>query len=233
MWLVACKNDEKSISNKDTNKIEATDKQKKKSKTTPQVRIPSDGSVEVDLSHIQSLAQPELKPFLDRYQRDNNEANGKITTPYGDIEFMLYAGPKYHRTNFVRLTKLGYFDHTEFHRVAEGFVIQGGNSEKKVASQFRNKIGDFLIPNEFNPLHRHAYGTIAAAKYSEQNISKASSPFEFYIVVDPNGAHHLDEEHTVFGRVTKGMEVVEKISKVKVDGSEWPIENVSMKVEVF
>lgn len=236
MILLGCEKETNasSSSNKDTNKTESLDrKMNKKSQAIPEVRIPSDGTEDVDVSHVQTLTQAELKPFLDGYQFKNNETRGKITTPYGEIEFMLFAAPKYHRVNFVRLAKLGYFDYTVFHRVAKGFVIQGGNAENRATRMYRTQIGDFLIPNEFNPIHRHGYGAIAAAKYSEQNISKASSPFEFYIVADKNGAHHLDEEHTVFGKVTKGMDVVEKIAEVEVDGSEWPIQNIPIKVEVF
>lgn len=234
--MLGCEKETKTpnTTHKDTNNTESVDRiMNKKSQAVPEVRIPSDGTEGVDVSHVQTLTQAELKPYLDGYQFKNNETRGKISTPYGDIEFMLFAAPKYHRVNFVRLSKLGYFDQTVFHRVAKGFVIQGGNAENKATRMFRNQIGNFLIPNEFNPIHRHGYGAIAAAKYSEQNISKASSPFEFYIVVDKNGAHHLDNDHTVFGKVTKGMDIVEKISEVEVDGSEWPIQNIPIKVEVF
>lgn len=234
--VLGCEKESKKLEdpNKDTYNTESVERRMNKiSQAVPEVRIPSDGTEDVDVSHVQTLTQAELKPYLEGYQFKNNETRGKITTPYGDIEIMLFAASKYHRVNFVRLSKLGYFNQTVFHRVAKGFVVQGGNAENKATRLFRNKIGDFLIPNEFNPIHRHGYGTIAAAKYSEQNISKASSPFEFYIVLDKNGAHHLDNDHTVFGKVTKGMDIVEKIAEVEVDGSEWPIQNIPIKIEVY
>ena len=73
----------------------------------------------------------------------------------------------------------------------------------------RHHIGDYLIPSEFEAGHKHVRGALSAAKYAEQNVSKASSPYEFYIVQSDRGAHHLDNEHTVFGRVIDGMDVVD------------------------
>ena len=70
------------------------------------------------------------------------------------------------------------------------------------------------------------------AKPLSQKVSNASTPFEFYIVVDKDGAHHLDEEFTVFGRVIEGMEVVEEIANQETDASEWPLRNVQMDVDV-
>ena len=90
----------------------------------------------------------------------------------------------------------------------------------------RNRVGSFLIPSEFSNQHKHNRGAFSAAKYAEQNVSKASSPFEFFIVQGKRGAHHLDNDHTVFGEVTRGMDVVDKMAKVKTDASEWPIRNI-------
>jgi peptidyl-prolyl cis-trans isomerase A (cyclophilin A) len=64
-------------------------------------------------------------------------------------------------------------------------------------------------------------------------VSKASSPFEFFIVMDKDGTPHLDNDHTVFGKVVSGMDVAEKIAKVKTGNSEWPIDNVEMDIEIL
>ena len=64
-------------------------------------------------------------------------------------------------------------------------------------------------------------------------MSKASSPFEFFIVQSQNGAHHLDNDHTVFGRVTNGMDVVDVIANQEVGEGEWPMLNIRMKVEII
>ncbi|MGM0634805.1 MAG: peptidylprolyl isomerase [Bacteroidota bacterium] len=226
---LACESESKSKKSNPTNK---NDRERVEERNTPEVRIPSDGSESIDVSLIKTIKQEDLIPFLERYEYGNTESYATISTEFGDIKIQLFAAPNLHRANFVRLAKLGYFDTTVFHRVAEDFVIQGGNSEKKSTQQMRQKIGKVLIPNEFKPIHRHTYGAVAAAKYTEKNQSNASSPFEFYIVANENGAKHLDEEHTVFGRVIEGMDVVEKISKVEVDESEWPIQDIPMKVTV-
>ena len=156
-----------------------------------------------------------------------------IKTDMGDIYVTLFNDTPLHRANFIRLAKLGYFDTTFFHRVSPNFVIQGGNSDRTDTAKMRGKVGSFLIPSEFKAGYSHIRGAFAAAKYSEQNVSKASSPFEFYIVQKKNGAHHIDNDHTVFGRVTKGMDVVDKINAVETDDSEWPLRNIPITVEVL
>ena len=172
------------------------------------------------------LVQEELIPFLMEYGEENPEDEVRIKTRFGDIDLKLYQDTPLHRANFIFLVKQDYFDNTFFHRVAEGFVVQGGNSDNPETNIKRHYIGDFLIPSEFEAGHKHVRGALSAAKYSEQNVSKASSPYEFFIVQSERGAHHLDNEHTVFGRVTDGMDVVDSINKVEVDGSEWPLRNI-------
>ena len=114
-----------------------------------------------------------------------------------------------------------------------GGKVEPEDKDLKDTAKMRGKVGSFLIPSEFKAGYSHIRGAFAAAKYSEQNVSKASSPFEFYIVQKKNGAHHIDNDHTVFGRVTKGMDVVDKINAVETDDSEWPLRNIPITVEVL
>ncbi len=179
------------------------------------------------------LVQEELIPFLTDYGKENPEDRVRIITRFGDIEVLLYKDTPLHRANFIYLVKLGYFDNTFFHRVANNFVIQGGNSDNRDTARKRNKIGSYLIPSEFEAGHRHTRGAFSAAKYAEQNVSKASSPYEFFIVQSQRGAHHLDNDHTVFGRVTKGMDVVDEIARQEVSDGEWPQSNIHIKVEII
>lgn len=178
-------------------------------------------------------SQEELKPFLKEYGENNPETRVRLKTRFGDIELRLYKDTPLHRANFILLVKQDYFNDTMLHRVSEGFVIQGGNSDGYQTPKKRQRIGNYLIPNEATPDHPHVRGVLSAAKYTEQNISQASSPFEFFIVQAPNGAHHLDGEHTVFGEVTKGMEVVDEINKVEVDENEWPKSNIYIDMELL
>lgn len=179
------------------------------------------------------LTQEELIPFLTEYGKENLETKIRIVTRLGNIDVLLYNDTPLHRANFIFLAKQGYFDGTFFHRVAEGFVIQGGNSDKPETSKKRTKIGNFLIPGEFNTAHRHTRGAFSAAKYAEQNVSKASSPYEFFIVQSERGAHHLDNDHTVFGRVISGMDVVDEINRQEVGEGEWPHLNIPIKVDLL
>lgn len=179
------------------------------------------------------LVQEELIPFLMQYGKENPEDRVRISTRFGDIEVKLFKDTPLHRANFIYLVKQDYFDGTYFHRVDSGFVIQGGNSDNLETSIKRNNIGSFLIPSEYDAGHKHTRGTFSAAKYSEQNVSDASSPFEFFIVQSHRGAHHLDNEHTAYGRVTKGMAVVDSINSQQVGAGEWPLLNIPMKVEII
>ena len=178
-------------------------------------------------------SQAELKPFLTQYGKENPETKVRFETRFGNFEVTLFKDTPLHRANFIMLVKNKYFNTTQFHRVSPNFVVQGGNNDTQTTARNRARMGNYLLPNEAKSKYKHLRGAFSSAKYSEQNISKASAPFEFFIVQPLRGAHHLDGEHTVFGRVTKGMNVIDKINKLEVDASEWPIENVYMKVEVI
>lgn len=179
------------------------------------------------------IVQEELIPFLTKYGEENPEDKIRITSRFGDIEVELFHDTPLHRANFIFLVKHDYFKDTFFHRVSENFVIQGGNSDTPKTNEKRHYIGDYLVPGEFDAGHSHVRGAFSAAKYSEQNVSKASSPFEFFIVQSENGAHHLDNDHTVYGRVIKGMDVVDEISKVETDEQDWPLQNIYIDVEII
>ena len=66
------------------------------------------------------------------------------------------------------------------------------------------------------------------------NPYKMASPFEFFIVLQKGGAHQLDGDYTVFGRVTRGMDIVDKIAAVPTDDGDWPEQNIYLnKVEII
>jgi len=198
------------------------------------IKIPAGGNKSnVDLAAIEHVEQEELIPFLKKYGKENTEDLILISTSFGDIKVKLFHNTPLHRANFIRLVKMGYFDTTFFHRVAKDFVIQGGNSDRVATTKVRNRVGSYLIPSEFHQQYQHNRGAFSAAKYSEQNVSKASSPFEFFIVQSKRGSHHLDNDHTVFGEVISGMNVVDKIAQIKVDDKEWPKENVEMNIKII
>lgn len=179
------------------------------------------------------LTNENLREFMAQYGKENPETLVRISTRYGDIDIKLYKETPIHRANFIYLVKQKYFDETFFYRVAKGFVIQGGNSDRQEMAVRRFEIGEYTIPQEPVKGLKHVRGAVALSKQWVDNPSNRSTPYEFFIVISKNGAHHLNGEHTIFGKVVKGMAVADKISNVPVDGSEWPKENIFIKAEVI
>lgn len=109
-----------------------------------------------------------------------------IETEYGDMQIKLYDETPKHRDNFIKLAENGYLDGTLFHRVIEGFMIQGGDPDSKNARPGQALgIGgpDYTIPAEFNSELLHYKGVLAAARQPDNfNPQKESSGSQFYIV---------------------------------------------------
>jgi len=180
-----------------------------------------------------SLNKDNTEAFLLEYGKQNPETKVIIKTKFGDIKLRLYKDVPVHRANFIFLTKIKYFNTTVIYRVAKNFVIQGGNSDNMYTQKQRRKYGNYLMKPEFRNNRKHKYGALAAARQWEKNPNKLSSPFEFYMVHQRNGAHHLNNEHTVFGEVISGFDTMDKISKVKVGVDEWPIDDINMTIEIL
>lgn len=172
--------------------------------------------------------------FLQEYEKEHKEDKVRITTDFGTIDIQLFHDTKYHRANFIFLTKQHYFDNTQFYRVVKNFVIQGGSSDETELYEKRNQIGKYLLPPDTKKGHKHDRGVISMPSSEIENAYKMASPYQFFIVQNPNGAHHLDGEYTAFGKVIDGMDVVDKIASVPTDNAEWPLHNVYIrKVEII
>jgi peptidyl-prolyl cis-trans isomerase B (cyclophilin B) len=108
-----------------------------------------------------------------------------IHTDYGEMKAVLYNETPLHRDNFIKLIKEGYYDSTLFHRVIDGFMIQGGDPESKNAKQgemLGNGGPDYTIPAEFRTELIHRRGALAAARTGDNiNPRKESSGSQFYI----------------------------------------------------
>jgi peptidylprolyl isomerase/peptidyl-prolyl cis-trans isomerase B (cyclophilin B) len=159
-----------------------------------------------------------------------------IHTDYGDMTGMLYNETPQHRDNFVKLVKSGFYDGTLFHRVISGFMIQGGDPDSKTAKpgQALGMGGPgYTVPAEFNPQLKHNKGALAAARTGgPSNPKKASSGSQFYIVHPENGAHFLDNEYTVFGQITEGLQVIDKIAAVEKAPGDRPVKDVKMTIKI-
>lgn len=109
-----------------------------------------------------------------------------IKTRFGDMIAILYDETPQHKQNFLKLAREGYYDSLLFHRVIEGFMIQGGDPDSKNAPQHQ-RLGEggpnYTVPAEFNPKLFHEKGALSAARLGDaMNPQKASSGSQFYIV---------------------------------------------------
>ena len=101
--------------------------------------------------------------FLD-YDQKHKEDTVRITTDFGTIDVQLFEETKFHRANFIYLIKKQYFDGTQFYRVIQNFVIQGGNSDDRETSLKRRKIGKYLLPNDHDKGFKHERGMLSPVK---------------------------------------------------------------------
>ena len=175
------------------------------------------------------LSDDNVMEFFLEYDKNHKENKVRIFTDFGEIDILLFENTKFHRSNFIYLTKKKYFENTQFYRVINNFVIQAGNSDNRKISQKRKKIGRYLLPNDLNKGHTHKRGMVSMPSSLVDNPYKMASPFEFFTVQKKDGAHHLDGDYTVFGKVTKGMDTVDKIASRPTDNRDWPIDNVYIK----
>lgn len=151
-----------------------------------------------------------------------------IETSFGNIELEFYPdkAPK-HVENFVTLAKEGFYDGTIFHRIIPGFMIQGGDPNTKGDNKSSYGMGgpDHNVVAEFNDI-KHERGILSMAR--SQNPDSAGS--QFYIVV--KDSFFLDNQYTVFGRVTNGMDVADKVVEQSRNASDLPDERIEMKVKI-
>jgi len=126
------------------------------------------------------------KDALSAEKTEKKETMVIISTSFGDMKIKLYNETPQHRDNFIKLAKEGFFDGLLFHRVIQGFMIQGGdpNSKNAQPGQMLGAGGPgYTVPAEFNPQLIHKKGALAAARQGDQvNPAKASSGSQFYIV---------------------------------------------------
>jgi len=122
--------------------------------------------------------------------------------------------------NFLNLSGDGFYDGLTFHRVVEGFMVQGGDPD-----------GDgtggpgYTIPDEPSALaNHHFYGAVSMA-----NSGPGTAGSQFFIVVSENGSYHLDGMHAVFGQVFEGFDNLTSISEVPTDANGAPLEPVVIR----
>jgi len=144
------------------------------------------------------------------------ETKVKLETNHGDIVIELYSEMPITAGNFKTLVSKGFYDGVVFHRVIEGFMIQGGDPKGTGAGG-----PGYSIKDEFTKtsLDKNNRGTISMA-----NAGPNTGGSQFFInLVDNN---FLDGKHPVFCRVVEGMDVVDEIAEVSTDSQDRPLEQV-------
>jgi cyclophilin family peptidyl-prolyl cis-trans isomerase len=185
-------------------------------------------------------------------KQEEKETIVVIKTSMGTIKAKLYNDTPQHRDNFIKLANEGWYNGSPFHRVIKDFMIQGGqNKDGRLDPGYR-------VPAEIKDNHFHKKGALAAARQPDQvNPQKASSGSQFYIVQGRvydektldmfesrmgkvfsarqrqayqtvGGTPHLDGDYTVFGEVTEGLDIVDKIAVVKTGSGDVPVEAVTI-----
>jgi peptidyl-prolyl cis-trans isomerase B (cyclophilin B) len=145
-----------------------------------------------------------------------------IHTTKGDIEVELFANdaPKAAK-NFLDLARKGFYDGVIFHRVVPGFVIQGGDPTGTGTGGPGYKFEDEPFKGDYDR------GTLAMA-----NAGPNTNGSQFFICLADLGGR-LPKNYTIFGRVTKGMDVVDSIAADRIGANDRPVEPVEMSsVEV-
>jgi peptidyl-prolyl cis-trans isomerase B (cyclophilin B) len=185
-----------------------------------------------------------------------------ISTEFGDMQLVLFDETPKHKANFLKLAEEGFYNGTLFHRIIDGFMIQGGDPDSKKAKP-GEPLGEgdlgYTIPAEFNDKLFHKKGVIAAAR--DNNPQKASSASQFYLAQGKvfkeedfaaverrtgrpvpadrkdvyktiGGIPHLDQNYTVYGIVINGLEAIDKIALQPKDSRDRPTKDIPMKVSV-
>ncbi len=139
-----------------------------------------------------------------------------LSTNMGDITIQLYDDMPLTAGNFRKLVEKGFYDGTIFHRVIDGFMIQGGDP----TGTGRGGPG-YAIKDEFTNHNKNDRGTISMA-----NAGPNTGGSQFFInLVDNN---HLNKAHPVFGKVVEGMDIVDKIGKTRTNAMDRPLKEVKI-----
>ena len=175
-----------------------------------------------------------------------------IETSLGNIKVTLFDETPLHKANFEKFAKEGTYDGTIFHRIIEGFMIQGGDP-----STVNPGFVEETIPAEIRSNFIHKKGALAAARKGDQVNPERRSSVQFYIVQGRTysenelkdmedfggktwnnvqketykvigGTPFLDREYTVFGEVVEGLDIVDRIAAVQTGAGDRPIEDVKI-----
>lgn len=200
------------------------------------------------------ITQENIREVLTQYGKENPENEVLIETNYGNIRLKLFEDTPLHRANFVKLIKEGFYDDdANFYRIVFEFMIQGGDLKQNLT---------YRIPAEFHSNYFHRKGALSMARVSENNPEMQSSASDFFIIhggryteedaeidsrnlgltltpeqkqayITEGGYMELDQKYTVFGEVTEGLDVVDKIASEKVFDVDKPLKEIPFKISLI
>src|SRR3989338_9200390 len=150
--------------------------------------------------------------------KKQESARVKLETNYGNITINLYSDMPITSGNFKKLVEQGFYDGVIFHRIIDGFMLQGGDPQGTGMGG-----PGYTIKDEFTHAggNKNIRGTISMA-----NSGPNTGGSQFFInLVDNN---FLDSKHPAFGKVIEGMDVMDKIAKVETDDEDRPLEDVTI-----
>lgn len=206
-----------------------------------------------------SLTDATCEAFLTEWGQTHEENLVRMQTNWGDVVVELFDDVPLHRANFHYKVFRNYYNRTEVVRIVPDFVVQGGNSEEDLAQEKRWLIGKHTLPAEFRDHRLHFRGALAMGRTYQGNPDKRSASYDFYLVVghrvssaelfqieqktdrsyteaqksrymQEGGAPHLDGEHTVFGRIVSGFDVLDTLASLPTDNSDWPLRRVEVRM---
>lgn len=156
-----------------------------------------------------------------------------VVTDLGTIKIKLYKDTPKHKINFARLALNGFYDGLLFHRVINGFMIQGGDpltSDPANENAYGTGGPGYTVPAEITGKYKHLKGALAAARRGDAaNPLRESSGSQFYIVQDERTCAQLDGDYTVFGQTVEGFDVIDAIASVETNYRDLPLNPVHIK----
>lgn len=180
-------------------------------------------SMQVELVHENAIIHEDEV----RYQRVKKKGYVRLITNLGPLNLELYCDvvPKTCE-NFMKHCQNGYYEGTKFHRSIRNFMIQGGdptNTGNGGESIWGKKFEDEFRPN----LSHTGRGVLSMA-----NSGKNTNGSQFFITF--RSCKHLDNKHTIFGKVVGGMETLTEMERIEVDNKDRPIEDIIIvKCQIF
>lgn len=144
-----------------------------------------------------------------------------IKTEFGDMKAILFDETPIHKQTFLKNIEQGIYDSNNFHRIINGFMIQGGIAPNgKLPADFdKFSFEKRTIQNEINSKFTHIKGAISAARV--ENPDKRSDIYQFFIVQNHAGSHFLDGNYTVYGQVLFGLDIVDKIAALDPNSPDY------------